>query len=471
MRTFKIILILVIAVLQSLALAQIVPVNPVNTQQISMPVFTLNPTPATGATVQRVGNPGPQTIYYWVVVNYLVGSSNVSGPYSITTAPNVLSASNYVTVIPIVPSNAISYDLLKTSTTVQPRGACACAVATSVSPSSPTNDQANTTGAYTVTPINMNALGQTLQNEVMSAGVSHLILRQNGAFVADLSLAGYVNFANVLSGTNLGQTLHVGNGSTLDATGTGSIAATTTPFAGVLAGTNLAQALHVGNGSTLDATGSGSIAATTAPFAGLGGGTSNGQTFTLGSSTFNISGTGGFNLSGGNPLTALALPQGAGAAPTLVGRFSFDTTAVQPVVGNGTTTQKIPLISGTPVNGNCVQFAVTGTNVALVDPGAGCAGTIVTGQPGYITFPGGLTFEWVRGVQNPTGEGTYTTNLPVAFSTACDSAQITYEGQGVNNDDAWYQFVSCNTTSVTYFKETTGGTTQTSYPQIFAIGH
>lgn len=190
MRIFKLGVILVMVLLQGLALAQVVPANPVDTQQITMPVFTLNPAPAMGASVGVVGTSGIQTIYYWVVVNYLVGSSSVSGPYITTSAPNTLSGSNYVTIIPMIQVGALSYDLLKTSTNRQPNGVCNCAVVTGVPLNGVTADQSNSTGAYTVTPININALGLTLQNEVISAGVSHLILRQNGLFVSDLSASG-----------------------------------------------------------------------------------------------------------------------------------------------------------------------------------------------------------------------------------------------------------------------------------------
>ena len=164
--------------------------TPVNTTQITLPVYTLNPAPASGANLAIIGNPGHQTIYYWISANYPVGSASLAGPYPITQAPGTLSASHYVTVNPTLPGGVTSYDVLKTSTPLQPSGACACAVATGVTPGAVTNDQSNSTSAYTVNPINVNALGMTLANEVQSSGVSHLILRQNGVQVADLSTAG-----------------------------------------------------------------------------------------------------------------------------------------------------------------------------------------------------------------------------------------------------------------------------------------
>jgi hypothetical protein len=165
------------------------PATPITTAQITFPVFTLNPVPASGAALAVVGQQGLQTVYYWIATNYTVGSANLAGPFPITNAPNVLSGSNYVTITPIFPagSGPASYDLVKTSTPIMPSGACACAVATGVSVGSITNDQSNSTNSYTVTTFNLTPLTMTMQNEVQSAGVAHLILRQNGVFVADLS--------------------------------------------------------------------------------------------------------------------------------------------------------------------------------------------------------------------------------------------------------------------------------------------
>lgn len=191
------------------AVGQQVPANPIATQQITLPVFTLNPAPAQGASIQLSGNPGPQTIFYWVVAEYPVGNATLTGPLAITNAPNTLSASNFVQIAPILPAGATAYDLLKTLTTIPPGGACACAVATGVAVGTVTNDQSNATGAYTVSTVNVNSLRLTLQNEVQSSGVSHLILRQNQNFVADLSLGSAPTppliVANVSCGTLNGQ--------------------------------------------------------------------------------------------------------------------------------------------------------------------------------------------------------------------------------------------------------------------------
>ena len=168
----------------TLVVAQSAP--PIETSQVGLPVFSLNLTPATQANTALVGNPGPQTIYYWMVSNFTLGASSPVGPFKVTTAPNVLSGSNYIGITPVYPAGVLSIDLLKTSTPTPPSGACNCAVATAVT-SGTINDQTNSTSSYTVNPVTVGNFHLTLANEVVSTGASHLILRQNGVFVADLS--------------------------------------------------------------------------------------------------------------------------------------------------------------------------------------------------------------------------------------------------------------------------------------------
>ncbi len=162
------------------------PAPPITSNQITLPVISQLQS-VSSAAIQTVGNPGPQTIFYWIVANYTVGSTAPAGPFFTSSAPNTLSGSNYVAILPQYPAGAISVDVLKTSNNVQPSGTCNCAVATRVA-SGTINDQSNSTSSYTVTPIDTAALAISLQNEVQASGVTHLILRQGGAFVADLSV-------------------------------------------------------------------------------------------------------------------------------------------------------------------------------------------------------------------------------------------------------------------------------------------
>lgn len=164
------------------------PPGPLQTTQLQQPLQTL-PAPVSSAAVSLVGNPGPQTIYYWIVANYLVGSSSPAGPFAVINAPNTLSSGNYINIAPTYPSGVVSIDILKTLTPAAPAGACNCAVAIGVTAGT-VADQSNSTSTYTVGTVNVNALTVTLQNEPVGANQSHAILRQNGKFVSDLSTHG-----------------------------------------------------------------------------------------------------------------------------------------------------------------------------------------------------------------------------------------------------------------------------------------
>lgn len=127
------------------------------------------------------------------------------------------------------------------------------------------------------------------------------------------------------------------------------------------------------------------------------------------------------------------------------------------------------------LNGVTISGAPSGAGIPLLSTGAGAATwtaypAVTQGTSGVATFTG-VMFQWVRSSQDPAAEGSHTVNLPTTFPTACDGAQVTYEGTGINADDSWYQFVSCNTTSVTYYKQSTGGTINTSFARVFAYGH
>lgn len=164
------------------------PAPPVTTSQLILPLST-QLQPVSSATATVVGNPGPGTYFYWLVANYPVGSTSPAGPFVLTGAPNTLSGSNYNQIIPTYPAGVTSLDLLRTLTPTQPIGVCNCAVATGVT-SGTINDQSASLSGYTVTPFSPASFGLTLGNEVVGSGSTHLILRQNGVQVADLSNIG-----------------------------------------------------------------------------------------------------------------------------------------------------------------------------------------------------------------------------------------------------------------------------------------
>ena len=243
MKTFR--LILCALLLASPAIAQ--SPGPTQTTQQNFLLNTSTP-PVSSAAARIVGNPGPATVYYWIVANYPVGSSSPAGPFAVANVPNTLSGSNYVAVSPSYPLGATSLDLLKTSSPVAPSGACACAVATGVT-SGNINDQSNSTSAYTVNPFNASAFTLSLANEVTGAGATHLVLRQGGVFVADLSTSG---------GFTVGGDLAANSGVSQEVTGilNHALPVLTTGF---LNWTGTAWALSAGGGGTPCVTTPGSI--------------------------------------------------------------------------------------------------------------------------------------------------------------------------------------------------------------------
>jgi len=151
------------------------------------------PTPVANATVQRTGNPGSQTFYYWIVTNALVGNSTLAGPFGISQAPNTLNGSNFLSISWAQASNAITYDVLRTTTPTAPTGACNCAVATAVVGTS-TTDQSNSLNTYTITSQDPSALGMAITNESLGAARSQMTMRANGVQLLSVTTPPNGNF-------------------------------------------------------------------------------------------------------------------------------------------------------------------------------------------------------------------------------------------------------------------------------------
>lgn len=385
---------------------------PITTSQVILPVYSSNLTPATQASTALAGNPGNQTVYYWMVSNSLLGSSSPVGPFVVTNAPNTLSGSNYVAFTPVYPSTILSIDLLKTSSMVPPTGACACAVSTGVT-SGTINDQANSTGAYTVNPVNVLAFNLTLQNEVISAGVAHLILRQNGVFITDLSTS--AGSGGTVTGVTAGTGL-TGSPSTIVTTGTislanalpnGETAATQAP------GDNTAKVAT--DQFVLQNSGSGTVT-NVATGAGLSGGPC------LTTCTLSIPNLGVINAMLANPsLTVTAgtglggggsIPLGGSATVSLLNALPNGETATTQTVGDNTTkvaTDAFVLANagGLNVNGSLVAtpnfgntpaaganginaaFQVSGSNISAEIVGNGNVLQFLNGTGAFSTPAGG----------------------------------------------------------------------------------
>jgi hypothetical protein len=154
------------------------------------PIYTLNVAPVPGANLQIHGASGQAYYCYWAVAHYQIGNV-LSGLGCITNAPNTLSSSNYVQVLPFAyPPISLNIDILRTASFLAPSGACNCAVATAVT-SGAINDQSNSLSSYTVAILNPDTYLMTLTNEVVGTASSHLLLRQGwpwpGTLICDLS--------------------------------------------------------------------------------------------------------------------------------------------------------------------------------------------------------------------------------------------------------------------------------------------
>ena len=177
---------------------------------VTFPVYTLNAVPVPGATLQVVGQPGTATWCYWAVANFQIGS--VLSPLGcVQNAANTLSVSNYVAITPwSYPLSSTSVDILATTGFSAPTGACACAVATSLT-SGGTNQQSNTTSAYTVSIVNPSSFALTVRNEVTGTGAVSLLLRDAaGNLICNLSVG---CGTGTVSGTGTANTLAMWTGS------------------------------------------------------------------------------------------------------------------------------------------------------------------------------------------------------------------------------------------------------------------
>ncbi|HEY4678811.1 MAG TPA: hypothetical protein VIJ01_16715 [Candidatus Angelobacter sp.] len=213
------------------------------------------PQPVTNASVFVSGNPGPATYYYWIVTQTSLGASSPAGPFQAGNAPNVLSGSNFVQISWATAPGGATYDVLRTSNTGPPFGACNCAVATAVAGNS-VNDQSNALNSYTVNTLDPSTLTVTLQNQngTLTTSPFGLILRK---------IAGRTCYADQYPGADAGAKMIAAeadtNCSSVDATGftgpqtgTSTVTATVPLTVGAYTYTSSANpAMVVGNQSAI----------------------------------------------------------------------------------------------------------------------------------------------------------------------------------------------------------------------------
>lgn len=138
--------------------------------------ITLNapgPLGVSGVSTSRIGNQGNNNFYYWVIANYASGQGNGLSPAQARNAPSVLDGSNYIQVTWNFAPGAVSYDVLRTTTSSLP-SPCTCALATGLTTFT-YNNQNNTLSSYTYAPIgpavatlSLNNTGYALPRLLMS---------------------------------------------------------------------------------------------------------------------------------------------------------------------------------------------------------------------------------------------------------------------------------------------------------------
>ncbi len=157
--------------------------NVTGTQPITSQTYGISllnaPQSPQSLTDSQFGVPGPTSsiYYYWVVADFLVGNSTPAGPIPAYNSATTLNGSNYNMLAWAPVQNAVSYDVLRTTTPVMPTGACACAVVVATA-STTVNDQSNSLNAYTVNTFNPNSVFAQLDNEAVGPSTSLVTIRQ-----------------------------------------------------------------------------------------------------------------------------------------------------------------------------------------------------------------------------------------------------------------------------------------------------
>lgn len=131
-------------------------------QSSSVTLNAPSPIGVSGVSVTRVGNPGNNNFYYWVVANYVSGQGNGLIPAQMPNAPSTLDGSNYVRINWNFTPGAISYDVLRTTTSSVPNP-CTCALATGLTTFT-YNNQNNTLSSYTYAPVGPATASLSLNN-------------------------------------------------------------------------------------------------------------------------------------------------------------------------------------------------------------------------------------------------------------------------------------------------------------------
>ena len=150
----------------------------------------VNPPPdrVTGGTARVIGDSGNETYHYWIVAKYPGGDAAPYGPLTVTTARPFaqMGIFRYITLSWTAQPLATGYDVLRTTTSTTPTGACACVISANQA-TTILDDVGLSASAYTVSP----AAGIYGQIYIDSINAATPVLKQNlNGTISDIGSGG-----------------------------------------------------------------------------------------------------------------------------------------------------------------------------------------------------------------------------------------------------------------------------------------
>jgi hypothetical protein len=228
--------------------------------------------------------------------------------------------------------------------------------------------------------------------------------RENGATTDIITSGGSVAFSAITSGTNT-NALVIGTGGSLQASGSGNIAATTAAAlaadptdcsagqaptginaAGVAQGCTNYLEEPAANGIAVKTASNTSINRSIANGTGItvtnGDGVAGNPTVAVDSSIVKNNAANTFTTGAQDysAATQFFIPRSAGATAATNSQLAYDTTNNMYHAGQSSADAKLPTFTVTPANNDCVTWVVSGNNYKLGTAGAGCG----TGSGGSV---------------------------------------------------------------------------------------
>jgi len=133
-------------------------------QPSSIPLQALAPPVSTQLSAQTVGTGNFQPYFYWLVVNFPIGSSAPLGPVVVTNGPSPLTASNFVQISWQAVPGATNYTLIRNTIATPPASGTNNAVANNTTNTTVVNDDTGMALYTVVVPVIAANANITLNN-------------------------------------------------------------------------------------------------------------------------------------------------------------------------------------------------------------------------------------------------------------------------------------------------------------------